>query len=53
MSTILQTVASKAMGSVENKSTFIGLALPPLGPLPSVAMMPSMTYSLGLGKTTT
>ena len=45
-----QTVASSAMGSVEKRRTFIGRALPPRGPLPSIAMMPSMTYKRGLRK---
>jgi hypothetical protein len=43
MSIIRQTVASSATGSEENSSTFIGRAFPPRGPLPSIAMMPSMT----------
>src|SRR4030042_1089802 len=47
-SIILQAVASSAMGSADNSNTFIFFGLPLRGPLPSIAIMPSITQRRGL-----
>ena len=45
---ILQAVASRATGSVENNRTLSFVSLPLLGPLPSMATTPSITQKRGL-----